>query len=61
MGVGSTVIGAIKHGRIGYGSDIQREYVDVAWSRVHQLRAGTLKTRPMDKPVYDPKKPYGSK
>jgi hypothetical protein len=23
------------------------------------LRAGLLKTRPMDRPVYDPKKPYG--
>jgi adenine-specific DNA-methyltransferase len=39
MGVGSTVVGAIKNGRIGYGCDIQPEYVDVAWSRVHQLRA----------------------
>jgi adenine-specific DNA-methyltransferase len=59
MGVGSAVVGAIKHDRIGYGCDIQPKYVDLAWARVHELRAGTLKTRPMDRPVYDPKKPYG--
>jgi adenine-specific DNA-methyltransferase len=26
---------------------------------VHQLRAGVLRTRPMDRPVYDPTKPKG--
>lgn len=59
MGVGSSVVAALKHGRKGYGCDVIQEYVDVAWERVHQLRAGTLKTRPMDRPVYDPAKPYG--
>lgn len=59
MGVGSTVIAAAKHGRVGYGCDIVRDYVDVAWQRVAALRSGTLKTRPMDRPVYDPAKPYG--
>jgi adenine-specific DNA-methyltransferase len=59
MGVGSSVIAAIKHDRVGIGCDIIPEYVDVAWQRVHALRAGTLKTRPMDRPVYDPSKPYG--
>ncbi len=59
MGVGSSVVAAAKHGRIGYGSDVVQDYVDVAWERVHALKAGTLQTRPMNKPVYDPKKPYG--
>jgi adenine-specific DNA-methyltransferase len=59
MGVGSSVIAAIKNQRVGYGCDNKKEYVDVAWQRVHELRAGALKTRPMDKPVYDPTKPYG--
>ncbi len=59
MGVGSTVVGALKHGRAGYGCDIVQEYVDVAWRRVRKLRAGTLRTRPMDRPVYDPAKPHG--
>lgn len=59
MGVGSAVIAAIKHQRIGYGCDIVKQYVDIAWQRVHQLRAGALQTRPMHRPVYDPTKPYG--
>lgn len=59
MGVGSSVIAALKHNRVGYGCDVVKEYVDIAWSRVHELRAGTLLTRPMNKPVYDPSLPRG--
>ncbi|WP_318013622.1 site-specific DNA-methyltransferase [Mesorhizobium sp. BR-1-1-8] len=59
MGVGSSVVAALKHDRIGYGCDVVPEYVDVAWERVHSLRAGRLKTRPMNKPVYDPSLPGG--
>lgn len=59
MGVGSSVVAAVKHGRKGYGCDVVHEYVNVAWDRLHQLRAGTLEMRPMARPVYDPAKPYG--
>lgn len=59
MGVGTTVVGAVKHGRHGLGCDVVPEYVEVAWQRIHALRAGTLKTRPMGKPVYDPSLPRG--
>ena len=59
LGVGTTVIGAVKHGRLGYGCDIVSEYLDIAWGRLFEFREGTLKTRPMDRPVYDPSKPYG--
>lgn len=59
MGVGSSVIAAAMHDRIGYGCDVVKEYVDTAWDRVHALRAGTLLTRPMNKPVYDPALPKG--
>jgi adenine-specific DNA-methyltransferase len=59
MGVGTSVIAAVKHGRVGYGCDTVQDYVDIAWERLHRLRAGTLRTRPMDRPVYDPAKPYG--
>ncbi len=59
MGVGSTVIGAVKHDRHGYGCDVQEEYVNVAHQRLVQLRSGMLKTRPMNRPVYDPTLPYG--
>jgi adenine-specific DNA-methyltransferase len=59
MGVGSTAIAAIMHGRVALGCDISSEYVDVAWERVHAWRSGTLRTRPMNRPVYDPKLPQG--
>ena len=54
LGVGSTAIAALKHGRHAYGCDNVQEYVDVALDRVEQLRKGTLRTRPMNKPIYDP-------
>lgn len=59
MGVGSSVVAALKHDRFGYGCDVVKEYVDIAWERVHDLRAGRLETRPMNKPVYDPSLPRG--
>lgn len=59
MGVGSAVVAALKHGRNGYGCDIVADYVAVARKRLDELAAGRLKTRPMERPVYDPTKPYG--
>jgi len=59
MGVGSAVVAAVKNRRIGYGCDVVPEYVDVAHERLNDLRAGTLKTRPLEKPVYDPSQPNG--
>lgn len=59
LGAGSSVIAAIKNGRTGYGCDIEPKYLDISWDRVRSLRAGTLETRPMNKPVYDPSLPGG--
>ena len=59
MGVGSSVVAAMKHGRQGYGCDVVEEYVEIAWERVRALQSGTLRTRPMGKPVYDPGKRNG--
>ena len=59
MGVGSTVIAALKNDRPGYGCDIVPEYVEIARERIQRLEDGTLRTRPMGKPVYDPTLPYG--
>ena len=59
MGVGTSVVAALKHGRTGYGCDTVREYVDIAWERVEALRSGMLRTRPMGRPVYDPTKRNG--
>lgn len=54
IGVGSSAIAALKHGRYAYGCDLNKDYIAVAWERIHQLRACTLRTRPMNKPIYDP-------
>ena len=54
LGVGTTVIAAIKHKRHGYGCDINKKYIDITISRIKQYCAGTLRTRPMNKPVFDP-------
>ncbi len=59
VGVGSSVVAAILHGRRGYGCDIVREYIEVAEERVAQCIAGRLKTRPMGKPIYNPSLPNG--
>lgn len=59
MGVGSSVIAAIKNNRFGYGCDIMQKYVDIAQERIERLYEGTLKTRPIGKPVYDPNLPNG--
>ncbi len=54
IGVGSTAIAALKHERNAFGCDAEKSYVDTAWDRIHQLRNGTLRTRPMNKPIYEP-------
>jgi len=54
MGVGTSIIAALKNGREGYGCDTEQTYVDIAWQRVRDLKNGKLKTRPMNKPVYNP-------
>ena len=60
MGAGSTIIAAMKQDRVGYGCDIEQEYVDATLERIRAFQNGTLRTRPMDKPVYDPDLPYGA-
>ena len=59
MGVGSTLVAAVKHGRQGHGCDIMQEYVDIAMDRLEQLDMGFLKMRPMGMPIYDPALPAG--
>lgn len=59
MGVGSSVIAALKHGRAAYGCDIDKTYAKIARERIQALKKGTLKTRPMNKPIYDPALPRG--
>ena len=57
MGVASTAVAAIRHGRQAAGSEIDAEYHRIGMERVRAERAGQLRTRPMDRPVYEPPAP----
>lgn len=54
LGTGTTVIAAVRHHRRGAGSELVERYAKIARERVAQEMAGTLRTRPMGRPVYDP-------
>jgi adenine-specific DNA-methyltransferase len=54
MGVGSTAVAAVRHQRRVAGADIVSEYVAIARDRVVSATNGQLRTRPMDRPVYEP-------
>lgn len=54
LGTGTSIIAAIRHGRRGAGAETAPKYVDLARERIRQEIEGTLRTRPMDRPVYDP-------
>lgn len=53
-GVGSTLIGALMHKRRALGVEREAEYVAISEERIFSLYNGTLKTRPMGKPVHTP-------
>jgi len=57
LGVGSTTAAAIKNKRKGMGCEIIDEYYTIAVERTKLAMKGKLKTRPMNKPIYDPKNP----
>ncbi|MDA8325252.1 MAG: site-specific DNA-methyltransferase [Nitrospiraceae bacterium] len=56
LGTGTSIIAAIRHNRRGVGADVMPQYVRLARQRIEQEIAGTLRTRPMNQPVYDPVK-----
>ena len=57
LGTGTSVIAAIRHKRRGAGAEVFPRYVDIARDRITREMKGTLRTRPMTRPVYDPKQP----
>ncbi len=59
MGVGSSIIAAVKNDRVGMGCDISKEYFQIAVERVEALEKGLLKTREIHTPIYDPSLPNG--
>jgi adenine-specific DNA-methyltransferase len=58
LGVGSSIAAAIINNRRGMGSEIISEYVKIAKERILSASEGQLKTRPMNRPIYDPNNPY---
>jgi adenine-specific DNA-methyltransferase len=54
LGTGTSIIAAIRYNRRGAGAEVVSKYIKLAKDRIQQELAGTLRTRPMDKPVYDP-------
>lgn len=54
MGVGSTAVAAVLHRRRAAGAEAVKEYIDIARARLTMAAAGILRTRPMDRPVYQP-------
>lgn len=53
-GVGSTLIAAAKRNRRAVGIDRDGDYCALARQRVRDFYAGTLKVRPLGKPVHQP-------
>ncbi len=53
-GVGSTLLAALMHERRAIGVDKEQDYIDTSRERIYQLYNGTLKTRPLGRPVHKP-------
>lgn len=56
VGTGTTVIAAIKNLRNGCGIDRENKYLKIAEKRIRALAKGSLKIRPLGKPVHVPGK-----
>lgn len=55
IGVGSTAIASVMHQRKCAGADIEKKYLNVAEDRINLASQGLLRTRPLNKPIYEPK------
>ncbi len=53
-GVGSSVLAALKNDRKGMMIERDGQYIALAQERIKQLENGTLKVRPLGKPVHKP-------
>lgn len=53
-GVGSALIGAVKHNRRAIGSEKELGYVNIAQERLSDFFNGTLRLRPVGQPVFKP-------
>jgi len=53
-GVGSSLIAAVFHNRKAVGVDKEKIYTDIAYQRILRAIRGTLKRRPLGKPIHEP-------
>jgi len=53
-GVGSSLIASIKNNRNAIGIDKEENYCKIAMERINLLKEGTLKLRPINKPIHKP-------
>ena len=51
-GVGSALVAGLIHGRRVIGCDREPRYIAIARQRIHDCCSGTLRKRPLGKPVY---------
>lgn len=54
IGVGTAAVAAILHKRRAAGAEIEEKYLKIARERIKKAAEGSLKTRPMNKPIYEP-------
>lgn len=59
IGVGTTAVASVLHNRRVAGAEIVPEYMEIAKERVRLASNGNLKTRPMDRPIFEPPKSAG--
>ena len=53
-GVGSALVAALRHQRRALGCEKEADYIEVAQQRIVDLYRGSLRYRPLGKPVYQP-------
>lgn len=56
VGAGTSVVAAVRHGRLGLGIDRNKFYVQLARKRLREFHKGKLRLRQAGKPVRKPKK-----
>ena len=54
MGVATTAVGALRHGRRAVGAELDPRYYEIGLERVRKERNGLLRTRPMNRPIHQP-------
>lgn len=55
-GAGSTMIGSLKNGRNAIAIEKEKDYCNITKQRVEEFKNGTLKFRPINKPIHVPSK-----